>query len=203
MVGWILAVPPAEAQQLSVALEDGRMTLSAEGVPLHSILLEWARIGGSEVTNLEVVTRDLISLEFVDVAEAEVLDTLLRDTQGYVLVARSETDEGSSLFQHLMILPSRAAALRPLPFAQQSPQALVPQTEDTVPRRTTPARNVSRFPPDDALVNQSPGAEPSQVPVETPTANRPGFPGSGAGSPVVGSARPGEISPAPDDAPDR
>src|SRR5688500_10682941 len=81
------AVRPADAQQpgLRLSIQDGRVTLHAQNVPVRTILAEWARIGGTKVVNGEQIAGAPVSLDLKGVPEREVLDILLRNVSGYVL----------------------------------------------------------------------------------------------------------------------
>ncbi len=49
----VLAALPASAQQLSLQIQDGLVTMTASAVPVRQVLAEWARVGGTRVVGAE------------------------------------------------------------------------------------------------------------------------------------------------------
>src|SRR5687767_6082589 len=99
----------AEAQQMKLQIQDGRVTLEAHNVPVRQILAEWARVGGAKVVNGEKVVGGPVTLQLQNVPERQALDTVLRGVSGYMLAARPEGVTGVSAFDRIMILPTSAA----------------------------------------------------------------------------------------------
>ena len=128
-----VAGPPASAQQLSLTIRDGRVTLDAVNVPVRQVLSEWERVGGVRIVNGDKVTGSLGTLRLADVPERQALDIVLRDVSGYLLAARPEGREGASTFDRILILPLSVAPVR-----APSP-ARGPNQEDPMPR---PPRNM-------------------------------------------------------------
>jgi hypothetical protein len=102
----------ASAGDLKFTMQAGRVTILARDVPVQQILQEWARVGRVRIVNAEKLTGALVSLQLVNVPEAEALDTLLRSAAGYVAAPRPANVGGASFYDRIVILPtSRAPAL--------------------------------------------------------------------------------------------
>src|SRR5438874_9964790 len=84
--GW---ASPAWAAGLTLTIRNHRVSLDAQDVTLRQILTEWARIGKTQILNLERVTSGPVTLKFDDVSENEALDILLRALPGYWATPRS------------------------------------------------------------------------------------------------------------------
>ncbi len=100
----------ADAQNMKLQIQDGRVTLEAQNVPVRQILAEWARIGGAKIINGEKVVGAPLTLQFQGMPEREALDIILRGVSGYMLAARqAATGPGVSAFDRIMILPTSSA----------------------------------------------------------------------------------------------
>src|SRR5688500_19644164 len=99
----------ADAQNLKLHIQDGRVTLEAQNVPVRQILAEWARLGGAKIINGEKVAGAPVTLQLADVPERQALDIVLRSVSGYMLAARQTGTEGLSAFDRLLILPTSVA----------------------------------------------------------------------------------------------
>ena len=85
---------PVWAQAVQLQFHDGRVSMSAQNVPLRTILNEWARVGGTRIVNADRVPAGPVSIEFKDVPERQALDTLLRAASGYMAGPRQPGDAG-------------------------------------------------------------------------------------------------------------
>jgi hypothetical protein len=105
-----LALLPAraDAQNLKLQIQDGRVTLEAQNVPARQILAEWARVGGAKIVNAEKVVGAPLTLQIEGMPERQALDIILRGVSGYMLAARQE-GSGVSAFDRIMILPTSSA----------------------------------------------------------------------------------------------
>ena len=180
----IAASAAADAQQLSLAIGGGRVTLEAENVPVRQILEEWARVGGATVVNGESVSGDPVTLWLEDVPEAVALDIILREVSGYVLAPRPLGSPGASVFDRIVVLASSAPprfAPRPRPISRAS--APLPQDGE-----------------DDEEVAPSFAVEPEPDVSEQPPVERPSPMGFPFQAPPGSSARPGVSAP-PSEAP--
>lgn len=163
-LGFALAAPAA-AQQLTVAFNDGLVTIDATSVPVRTILNEWASKGGTKVVGVERVTGAPLTVKLVDVPESKALEVILRSVAGYMAAPRS-TGTGSSIYDRIMVMatsstPPAAAPSRPTPNpAMQGTQRFIP-----------PQRQVS----DNDDANEE-DPNPPNPPVFTfPGAPQPGF----------------------------
>ena len=122
--------PPAGAGEFELTIEQGRVTLVAQDVSIQDILAEWARIGQTKIVNGEKLTGPPLTLQLIDVPEAQALETLLRSASGYVVAPRATPIPGASRFDRILILVSsgrpstravRASTPRALQPAQRQP----------------------------------------------------------------------------------
>ena len=68
----------------------GNVTLIAQGVTLQEILAEWTRLGGCYFPNADKLSRAmLVPLQFENVPELKVLDSLLRSAAGIIVAPRT------------------------------------------------------------------------------------------------------------------
>ena len=221
----VLAVcaAPAHAQAVKLEFNNGRVSLSAQNVPLRTILAEWARLGGTTIVNGDRVTGAPVTLELIAVPERQALDTLLRGVAAYMLAPRRDGSIGSSTFDRILILPTSAAPRNPPPPANAGlgpgapgarpllprPQVLANPANpggddaDGIPADLVPQPRVVQPPrpigptivddTDDAAADAD-QTEPVIVGGTAPTAGNP------FGIPAGSSARPGVIAPAPQQA---
>lgn len=124
---------PAAAQQLTVAFNDGLVTIDATSVPVRTILNEWAKKGGTKVVGVERVTGAPLTVKLVDVPESKALEVILRSVAGYMAAPRS-TGTGSSMYDRILVMatssappPAAAAPTRPQPNpAMNGTQRFIP-----------------------------------------------------------------------------
>jgi hypothetical protein len=230
VVAFLLAgAGSAAAQDLTLRFQDGRVTLSAQNVPLRTILNEWSRLGGTKVVNGERVPGGLVTIELNNVPERQALDTLLRSASGYPAGPKPPGAPGASLFASILILPTssaprpvsnpapRVAPVFPVPPPQRfpgqpgfvvggRPVVAPPPDPDDDPADDVP-------PPEDEPDDDAPRGRDGRVvggvvngrpqPFQPGDDDRPATqaptpqPGNPFGSAPIGSARPGEITPVP------
>jgi len=202
-----LLASPAAAD-VHVTMTNGTVTVSAKDATVREILAEWARVGQTRIVNVERVTGAPVSLELVDVPEAQALDTILRSVSGYLAAPRTTPIPNASAYDRIFLLPVSTGTAPPVSTAAASPSPFVPapfqpaddQNEPVVIRQRgapilvpgqargpLPIRNGSTGEPFDPPVR----VIPEQVPgVASP---------SGDDSPAVpiGVPTPGMIVPAP------
>src|SRR3954471_23582097 len=94
----------ASAGDLKLTIDNGRVTLIAQDVPLRQILDEWARIGKTTIVNADKLTGPPMTLQLVDRPEREALDLILRSASGYIAAQRNVSVPGASVFDKVMIL---------------------------------------------------------------------------------------------------
>ncbi len=101
----LLFALPAQAQQLNLQINDGRVTLDATNVPARQILAEWARIGGTKVVGAEKITGSPLTLKLVDMPERQALDIILRNVAGFMAAPRQASAvPGASTYDRILIM---------------------------------------------------------------------------------------------------
>lgn len=138
LAGNVLVAASASAE-VKVTMVNGNVSVSATNATLSQILAEWARVGQTRIVNIERVSSAPISIELVNVPEAQALDTVLRSMSGYLAAPRTAPVANASTFDRIFLLPTssgtpaRAAASAasmpaPAPFAAppQTPTSFQP-----------------------------------------------------------------------------
>jgi hypothetical protein len=152
-----LASLPASADQLSLSMQNGRVTLVAENVTVRQILAEWARVGQTRIVNGERVPGAPVTLRLDNVPEAAALQTLLRNVSGYLAAPRPGNIATASVFDRIMILPTSSApasmagaaprgAAPNVPVPQPAVPVPVPADDDTEDRAEEAAPNTPFVP---------------------------------------------------------
>ena len=86
-------------------MQDGRVTLEANAVPVRQILAEWARVGGTKIVGGDKITGAPVTLKLVDMPERQALDIILRNVAGFMAAPRLATAApGASAYDRIMIL---------------------------------------------------------------------------------------------------
>lgn len=112
----LAAAAPAAAQQVTLTMQNGLVTLNATNVPVRQILAEWARVGRVAVVNGEKVAGAPVTLQLAGVSERQALDTILRGVAGYLVSARPGTpDAGQARFDKVVILATSTPPVNPPP----------------------------------------------------------------------------------------
>lgn len=192
----------SSAQAVSLQFNDGRVTLSAQNAPIRTILVEWARLGGTRIVNGDRLGGPPVTLELTDLPERAALDILLRSAAGYVVTARQEPG-GPSMLGGVIILATTSAPQpqAPVTFGAATIQQQRPFPEDAADERTgvISAPVLAGVPtppavPGPAVVRigggapfGQPDAAPQQTPARPPTTLQT----------LPGTSRPGEITPPP------
>jgi hypothetical protein len=222
------AVALAQAP-LRLQINNGRVTLHAQNVPVRTILSEWARLGGAKIINGDGVAGVPLTLDLDGVTERQALEIILRGVSGYVLAARQPGATGASMYDRIMILPTSVAPRNPAPTAATqilSPSLVRPVAprqpddqngiDDADAAQGTDGVPLARpVPIPRQVVGGAPVAAPVNPPVMPPITvvpdNQPqqpapvvATPSNPFGVPAGSSARPGVITPpAPQQAPPR
>lgn len=148
----------AAASELTLTLQDGRVTLVAEGVTVRQILAEWARVGQTTIVGLERLSGPPVTLRLVDVPERMALETLLRTASGYMAAPRRTALEQASAYDRILILPTSTPVATPAgpaarmpspppPFPTagvqpvEEPDAVADMPEGEAPQPTAPVIN--------------------------------------------------------------
>lgn len=122
VVGAAIAMSPAGsgADELRLAIAEGRVTLIARAAPLGDVLAAWERAGGTRFVDAGGLDTVPVSLHLVDVPEAEALRLLLRPAAGYLAVPRTPRTPrvpGASSYDRVKVLAVRSRSPLPRPAA--------------------------------------------------------------------------------------
>ena len=106
-LGTALDGPLLGAGKIRMAIEGGRVTLSAIEAPLADVLAEWSRVGGTRFVGAERIGRETVTLRLVDADEADAIRLLLRAAGGYVAAPRRAGMAGAARYDRVTILAAR------------------------------------------------------------------------------------------------
>ncbi len=135
------------AADVTVVMQNGRVTVVAQNAQLRQILAEWARVGQTKIVGAEKLSGPPLTLQLQNVPERQALETLLRAASGYMAAPRAVAAENASIFDRILILPTSSApaasaaggrggsapmAPRPAPI-QQAPPIQAAEETDAVP----------------------------------------------------------------------
>lgn len=139
----LYVVVPAGAQSVKVAFHDGRVNVSADNVPLTTILAEWSRVGGTKIVNGDRVGGLPLTLELNNVPERTALEVILRSVAGYMVGPRASAARELSIFQSILIVPTSTpapapASVRPVGVASFPQPVPVPQINQNDPEENPP-----------------------------------------------------------------
>jgi len=199
---------PARAE-LRLGFREGRVTLVARDVSVRQILAEWAKVGGTQVVNLDRISAAPVTLQLDGVPERQALEVILRSVAGYVAAPRRPENPGVSQYDRILVMavsnpPAAAAAAAGRPVG--APPAFPPAPRDIVapmpgPGPIFPTPTESEADDDDAanLVPPRPGvAFPGMPGVPTPAVPGAAQPNARPPSgPPAGANVPGVVVPAP------
>lgn len=195
MIGLIVGAATATAEQLTLRLEGGRVSLVARDVSVEQVLAEWARLGSTTIVDADTLDDTPITVTLEDVAENRALETLLRSATGYVAAPRPAGTPGASRFDRILILVSRSAPA-PASVSPVSPRAVNRQpaapggASPASPLMGTPSGPAALpvFPQAPAFNRTQPRVFPANPFLQPPTAADP---------PPQTAPRPGIIIPLP------
>ena len=101
---------PAHAQQMSLQMKDGRVSLEANAVPVRQILAEWARVGGTKIVGADKITGAPLTLHIVNMPERQALDIILRNVAGFMAAPRlASAAPGVSGYDRILIMATSSA----------------------------------------------------------------------------------------------
>lgn len=208
----VLAVAwPARAQQLSLQIQDGRVTLDASGVPARQILAEWARVGGTKVVGADKITSAPLTLKLVGMPERQALDIILGNVAGFMAAERqASAAPGASTYDRILILatstaPAQTANARPGAQTGGGAGSMAGTQRRVAPRPPNmPAPAEADADGDNAReadeeeqvnANASPPVFTFPAPPGSTNGNTPVFvPMTNGNAPVFGSSQPGTIT---------
>lgn len=178
-VGFLVWSGPASAGELKLTLQDGRVTIIADNVPLRQILQEWARIGQAKIVNADKLNGPAISLQLIDAPEKDALDILLRSASGYIAAPRAVPVANLAYYDRVTIMatsraPAATATNMAPPTFQRPPVQLSDESDEPI-NGVMPPQNGN------PMMTQYPGMPP-----------QPGLTGPGLAVPLT-SSRPGAI----------
>ena len=173
----------AGADELELAVGQGRVTLVAAGVPLGEVLAEWARVGGTRFEGVGELGAAPVSLRLEGVAEREALRLLLRPAAGFLAAPRSPDASGASIYDRVRIRAGRRAP-QPAPAGASQgrrepppgPAGEAPPTLSEADQRERLQRLLRPRAPVEA-VTDPPAEAPRRGPAYAPTTPRPGMVG--------------------------
>jgi len=192
LVGWLALPAGALAGPLVLTIGNGRVTLSAQDVPLRQILAEWERLGGVKIVNRDRVPGALVTLELADVPEARAVEMLLRPAAGFMAISRDSQSTGASIYARIIIMPGAASPAMASTGGGAQARGTGPQqagggpVRPQVQRRVMADGSVVNFienpnrPGDVTIVDDGddPGGDPGQAPqMMRPPFGAPGRPG--------------------------
>jgi hypothetical protein len=184
-VGAVLVAGPAVAD-VRISVANGLVSVSATDATVRQILTEWARVGQTRIVNVERVGGAPITIELVNVPEAQALDVILRSVSGYVAAPRAATVPNASLYDRILLLPTStpvaapaAPAARtpnrpgtappvfqPPPFQPPPPVADDQQIDDDEPRQGVPQPGAPGRPP--VITSFQPPPQQREAPDQQP-----------------------------------
>jgi len=119
---WLALASPVSAD-VRITMREGRVSLSAKDATVRQILTEWARVGRTQIVNVERIAGGPITIEFTNVPEAEALDMLLRSLSGYMVAPRAVAVADASNFDRIIVMPTSASPRPAVSASAPSPPA--------------------------------------------------------------------------------
>ena len=210
---------PSAGQSVKVEFSNGLVSVSAQNAPVRQILAEWARVGGTTFVNADRLAGGPVTLQLENVTERQAVDVLLRGVSGYMVAAREVPGAGASSIDRILIVPTSSAprpaspgftpppvAAQPMPQPQidiepdedeQFPPPNPNAPQDAEDRPANPRVRPPLVPPNVAgrpmppqPFQPDPADDSDEQPTPTPAPSNP----FGV---APGSARPGVITPVP------
>ena len=157
---------PAAAQQLKLAFSEGRVSLDATNVPVRTILVEWGKLGGTNVIGAERIAGSPLTLKLENVAEAQALEIVLRSVAGYMAAPRRvAAAAGESTYDRILVM---ATSSTPPPMTRPAPgQGLGGAPGNNNNQRFVPPRPPARQVEDEDEPAEEPDPNPPNAPVFT------------------------------------
>lgn len=187
---WVAILGSANGARadVTITISDGKVSVDAKDATVRQILTEWARVGQTRIVNVERITGAPLTLQLVQVPEAEALEVVLRSVSGYLAAPRAVAIPNASRFDRILVMPTSTPPRAVAPPPSQAGQPFQPP---------------AAIPPDDLDIDD-PGMPPGpvdgpprgpifpQYPVGGPGAN-PNMPQRGPVFPQAGSPFPTNI----------
>lgn len=137
----VLASGSSAFADVQLTIRDGRVTLVAKDATVRQILTEWARVGQTNIVNVERIPGGPLTLQLTNVPEEQALDVLLRSVSGYMAAPRPVVVENLSRFDRILVMPTSVA-----PRVPAAPARPVPQQPTFVPPLELPVGDDDRGP---------------------------------------------------------
>ena len=177
LAGGVWLVPSAvSAGELKISMQNGRVTLIADAVPLRQILQEWARVGQTKIVNGDKLFGPALTLQLIDTPEKDALDILLRSASGYIAAPRPVAVANAAFYDRVTIMassraPAATASNMMPPTFQRPPQPIDESDEPINVAMPQPGSGQfpGQFPPGMMPPQMQPGVQ--QAPLTSP---RPG-----------------------------
>jgi hypothetical protein len=188
VIALTLAAPARAQQPLQMSFDGGRVSINASAVPVRTILSEWARLGGTQVVNAEKISGPAVTIQLVDVPEAQALEILLRNVAGYMAAPRRAAN-GASFYDRILVMPTSTAPVAASATGRgNTPAGANAGTQRFVGRPPNPA-DLQEAPEEiaedvDPGVNQPAFSFPQPGPGQFPQPG-PGLPGQGIFQPMA------------------
>lgn len=185
--GGSLPAAPASAGELKMSMQNGRVTILADNVPLRQILQEWARVGQTRIVNADKLSGPAVTLQLVDALEKDALDILLRSASGYIAAPRPVPVANAAFYDRVTIMATSrapaATASNMMPPTFQRPPQPIDESDEPI--------NVAMPPPQgNPAAGQFPGQFPGQYPPGMmPPQMQPGVPQAPLTSPRPGAVQ--------------
>jgi hypothetical protein len=117
--------PLDAVSRVEIAIQNGRLFLTASNATIPEIFEAWARIGQTIIVNGDKVTGPPLTIQLLGVPEEQALEVLLRNASGYLAVNRQMASTDRSHFERIVILPTssgtRTAVMPALPASTPPP----------------------------------------------------------------------------------
>jgi len=164
------AQTPASTERKLVLTFDGNgfATLTAQNVTVAEVFAEWARVGGSKITNAERLPRNPISVQFVNTPEAKLVEALVlrlskAQGAGFIVAPRlADAPATPSRLQTINIMPSSSPTssyvATSMPSSPTYPQGTIDETEVPPVMPTAGPGPASQNPPPSPQPNPQPPA---------------------------------------------
>lgn len=190
---------PARAAELKLEFHAGRVNLIARDVSVRQILAEWAKVGGTQIVNMDRVSAAPLTLQLEGVSERQALEAILRSAAGYLAAPRRPDHPGSSIYDRILVM---AVSTPPAASARPAPPPGFAAPREVMTPGPAPAPG-PLFPPilNDDDQNDNEDANVIPRPAGGPTPGMPGAPTTPAGAGVTvspgGTSVPGIVVPVP------
>jgi hypothetical protein len=182
LAGNVMAATPVLAD-VTITMANGNVSVSAKNATVNQILTEWARVGQTRIVNIERVSGAPVTIELVNVPEADALDTVLRSMSGYLAAPRSVPVANASTFDRVFLLPTSGGT---------PPRAGAPATNAAAPFAAPPQVpgpfQPGPFAPEDEVQRDPEAVRPFPTPRGGPFPSP--FGGGNSAVPQPGVARP-------------